>query len=247
MKITQLICLLGLCLGLNSCAKHFQVFHTQSEQLALDEESRMRFHGNEHLDVYYDFWSEGGVMLLYLVNKTDSVMLIDFEKSSVTVNYRETNYYADQNEGARRPYDDPNPSEAISTYYKELPRVLKMPPQSGQWVEGYPISFDWYPMRNKDKYLAFPMEKSPLKIENRLTYNFTDVASAQTVLKHNIWVSAIRQVKRQEFRTIAEQQEQEQNNLDYFFIRNPTAGNGQEAEGWAQLTISFLEVITLFL
>ena len=249
MRFIRFIPCLIFCLLLSCCAQHFQIFQTQSEQLALDEESLMRFHGDENLDVYYDLWSEGGVMLIYLVNKTDNLMRIDFEKSYVTVNHRELNYYADQNEGARRPYDDPNPSNAVSTYYHELPRVLEIEPQSGQWIEGYPISFDWFPMKNKETHRSFSKERSPLKIKHQLTYTISEAEISGASLAHQIWVTGVRQMKTNEFRSYAQQLEKGsvKEKPELFYIRNPRAGDGQEAEGWAELTIGLLEVITLFL
>ena len=250
MKVFRLICLLSLGLLFGSCAKHIQIFHTQSDQLALDKETKMRFHGNEHLNVYYDFWSEGGVMLFFLQNKTDSTLYLDFEKSYVIINQREVNYYADQNEGARRPDNNPNESNAISTYFHELPRVLEMPSQSGQWVEGYPLSYDWYPMKNKESYQYFSRDKSPLQIEHKLVYTFreSDITSTNT-LKHYLWVKAIQQMRLKEFQQFTKQQSNGKGQSNLFYIPNPNAGtSGLESDAWwGQLTIGLLEVITLFL
>ncbi|MBD2701200.1 hypothetical protein IC229_11175 [Spirosoma sp. BT702] len=198
MRAILLMSLLGLTL-LTSCTRSlYHVSSVQSEQVKLMDKDFTS--DNEHLNVVYDLWEEGGRMRFLLLNKTDKPIYIDWSKSFVIRNdtkivysplalvskkaYVDTVRYTYQNAHVEPLRVTARGVKQMVIPAKTLYAIADLP--LGQAVQ--------YPKTDK-KVFNFTKENSPLRLTHQIAYTFDPTLANEQSVEHSFWLSSLAVVR----------------------------------------------------
>ncbi len=175
-----------------SCSS-VQVLEVQSSQVENYEDDVFAYE-NEDLAIAYDFWTEGGVLLFNITNKSDQDLYIDFSKSIFEINNERYDFYTDLYGVAVN-----IPQEAFIL----PPKIEKIPAQSSEVIEGFPVTFRWQKLGRNHKAEGYVEGNSPFQFSNRLIYSFDESFDKEKQLENEFYVSYIEKMKRKEFKAYA--------------------------------------------
>ncbi|MEM9918803.1 MAG: hypothetical protein AAF990_11945 [Bacteroidota bacterium] len=228
MKAIYLYPVLAL-LFLNSCSYRYQVFDIKSEEV-ISETGDYFLYENDDLEIYYDYWTEGGYPVFKIHNRRNDTLFLNLAKSNFKVNgvaidYYNTTYTAEEYERMR-----PFP----------LPPVVAIQPRRSYQLNGFPISWRWERIKNKPGYVRFEQNNSPIHFGNFLTYYFDD-ENIDYRVENNFWIGKIKKYKRKEFNEFKQRHDIKSNKF-YVYRYDGT----DSAEFWADTVLSVMEVLLLF-
>lgn len=213
-----------------SACSSVQVFEIASTQVEQYEDDVFAFE-NEDLAIAYDFWIDGGIMLFNVTNKTQEDIFVDFSKSQFIINGAIFDFY-----------NDLYLPSAIQVNNTEIlpPKLEKIPSQSSETIEGFPITFDWQKMKKKHQAAIYGKENSPFQFTNRIIYSKEASFKNELVLENAFWVNQIEKLNRKEFKAIANSNSPKS---DKFYVRriqqvNPTLF-------WVDVGLAVLETAVL--
>lgn len=229
----NLIFILSLvCVLCSSCTYQYQIFDTTSTTVT-EYGDDVFLYESENIDIYYDLWIEGGVVIFNIINKTDQDIVIVIDSCQFQLN------------GVRFPYSSyniPGLEEYAELYKWSADTGVKIPPGKTFQIEGYPINFNWVRFRKKTRIRDFDKDNSPLKFANSISYHFESDPNEVISVNNKFWVSEVRRLKYSEFKQWLESEEG--NKADKFYLNRETSDFG--AEVWLDLTASLIEAILFF-
>jgi len=129
-----------------SCAKYVQVFETESDKARI--KNSKYFFENDSVQIYFNFWSDNGVLEYEIFNKLDIPLYIDWKKSSFIVNSENIDYWNDK---------ETNLSVGLYTEY-----LYKTNPDYSLIAKNKGINTS-YSVSVKEERIAFIPPKSKLK------------------------------------------------------------------------------------
>ncbi len=211
--------LLLLTLLLSSCANKYQVFQVASENVE-QQPGDWYIAANNDLEFSYDFWSNGGIPLLTIYNKSQQDITLLLHQSYFTVN---SNKFA---------YTDANDLyENVS-----VPRTMRLKPREEITLETYPVTFDWQQFSAKEVQ-RFNRSNSPFVIKNSIAYRYRGDAGVK-VVQNEFWVTSIHKMTKSDFKSYADLSNRKSAN---FFVQKPSSGI------WMEVAFVAIDVLTVAL
>ncbi|MCP3933097.1 MAG: hypothetical protein GY705_28840 [Bacteroidetes bacterium] len=185
-----------LILSFCACAPRYQLYNITSSDATEFQEDDIYFFSNDDLEIHYDFWTEGGVVLFSIYNKTEKPLYFPLDNSYFILNRDSVPYYM-------KPLEDPvasilNPGSDTTA---EDSFTLEIPPKGNKSVEGFPMSYEWFQVQRKNGEIrTFEKSKSPFVFKNHLIYSFEEDLKNPQILNNEFWVSDIQKMKKMEFK-----------------------------------------------
>ena len=232
MKKALLLCCI-LALFTSSCAYQYQLFDTSSTEV-LGYKDDVYVYESKNVDIYYDFWDYGGLMVFKLFNKMDQPIKLELDSSKFFLN------------GTPLPYGTNNIyglDEYAELYGWSDEQELSIPPGQSIQVEGYPINFRWHRFKgNKVKHIDYDRDNSPYQFKNQLVFSLLADPNEIFQVNNEFWVSEVQRLKVNEFEQLTISLEGRKS--DKFFIsREQENING---DAWVDVTFAFLDFLTIF-
>lgn len=183
--------LLLFAVSLFSCGSAHR-FVTFSSDDPLDDNHEFMF-VNDTIDIRYRFSGDCIPMNIYIYNKTDKPLYIDWKKSAMIVNSETITYWADNMAGysdrinyiAPLSYIEGTRMMLADYFPEELPTDKKVKKR---------MKYDNGEVK-VDKY-EFGMEESPLWFRSRLTFSTSESFENESSIESIFWVSEIIQSPR---------------------------------------------------
>ena len=222
-----------LTLFTSSCAYQYQIFDTSSTEV-LDYKDDVYVYESENVDIYYDFWDYGGLMVFNLFNKTNQSIKLELDSCQFLLN------------DVRLPYGTQNIyglEEYASLYNWSDELELSIPPGKSIQLEGYPVNFRWHRFNNKKvKYIDYDRDNSPYKFNNRIAFSLESDPNEIFWVDNEFWVSEVKRLKYDEFEKLTISLEGRRS--DKFFVNREQ--NPVDADAWVDVTFAFLDLLTIF-
>ncbi|MEO1514376.1 MAG: hypothetical protein AAFV95_05165 [Bacteroidota bacterium] len=215
-------------LFLSSCAHRFQVFDIHSEEV-ISEAGDYFLYENDELEIYYDYWTEGGIPVFKIHNRTADTLFLDLAKSAFKVNGVSIDYYNPTYKGQQYEILRPIP----------LPPVVYVLPYKSYQLEGFPISWRWERIKNDPGYVRFTERDSPIRFTNKIAY-FQRLTPDRRVVENEFWVGRIKKYKRKDFEEFKKRKNIKSNK---FYVYRPDDGNDVI---WGDAIQAVLEILLLF-
>jgi len=208
--------LLFLSFVLSGCSWKYQVFQVDSPQVE-QQPGDWYIAANDDLELTYDFWSNGGVPLVTIYNKTERTITLLLEQSHFSVNQDKLSYT-----DANHLYENAN-----------VPDEIRLNPKEEVTLETYPVTFNWQSYGTKE-LSRFERSDSPFTIKNSLAYSSAN--QAQTlVIQNEFWVTSIKKMTKSDFKSYADLSNRKSAN---FFVKKPSSGI------WVEVAIAAIDVLT---
>lgn len=177
---------------LASCKEHLQIFTVDSPDLILYEND---FFVSETpiADFIYDFWSEGGIPIIKVVNNYSDTILLDFKKSYFVI---QEDRYSFANQSKPDSILNYPPDVGFNVMYGEMPGSIFVSPDTSFTFE----SMIWNLILSKDvsdenlteRYLY---SNSPLRMEHHFVVSYVDSNQVrnQDTITHRLYVNQVDQ------------------------------------------------------
>ncbi len=200
---SALILVLSFC----ACAPQYQLYNLSSVDAAKFVEDDVYFFTNDDLEIHYDFWTEGGLVLYSVYNKTESTLYLSLNQSRFILNRESIPYYPDDN---KKTQNVPSGSKHF---------IMDIPPGKGKTIEGFPINYDWYKLGKNMDVRTFEKSNSPVIFRNQLTYSFEKDMNNPQSINNEFWVTGIQEMKNKEFKEFRKSLETKS---DKFYVSKPS-------------------------
>ncbi|MDX1408119.1 MAG: hypothetical protein R3330_08300, partial [Saprospiraceae bacterium] len=171
------------------------------------------------LEFHYDLWDERGPIWLSVLNRSDELILLRPDSSSVRLGA--TRYSFDHYQDWED-YVKPMLGDSLINIL-DPDRVLPLGP--GQWkgLLGPELYFEIDNWKSLSEGKAFTRETSPLTVDVRLCYTRRDSVDVLKCAQHTLWVEHLQFLRGRDFQKI--QQDPDINTADKFYLlRSPGAG-----------------------
>ncbi len=230
--MTKILLYFSLLIFLSSCSFRYQVFDTSSSEV-LTYKDDVYISESDDIEIYYDFWVHGGVMLFKIHNTSGRPLYIDLDKSYFIHNKDSVRYQVNNID---------NRDESFDRYEWHSDAIIKLPANEGLQIEGHPVNHRWIPLRNGGKRTrSFDKDNSPFKFGNRIAYAYDPNMEIIEKVQNEFWVSEIRKMKRAEFE---DYNTVEPNTSDKFYVRRDT--NDDDPVFWLDLAAAIIDTLVYF-
>lgn len=228
MKTKKYLFFLLLPLLFSSCAYRYQVFDVDASNLAVNDDD-LFFYEDERLGIYYDFWTEGGIMIFKVLNKTDRRMTVDLKYSTFSINGR-TISYADPFE----PIDGDAGDDQI------MPLSMRVEPNSTVQIDGFPVTWQWFNIKDKDRSREYSTKNTPIRFHNKLVFQLEGQEQPQKVENH-FHIASIEKMKKDDFKLFDKTGKQK---ADKFYVKRQD--ETEQVGFWVDLGFELLSLFFLF-
>ena len=149
------------------------------------------------LDVIYDFWSEGGIPVVEIVNDYQDTIFLDLNKSYFT-SYDARFSFA----SAKQQDSVTNLSREFgyNVMFNEMPRSVLLPPDSSFVFESFPWNYTWSTdVSKKNPTKRYLYSSSPIQVNHVFMYSYKNSEIIKDSIVHRLYVSNIEQLENSEY------------------------------------------------
>jgi len=207
-------------LFISACSYKYQVFQVNSEDVE-QQPGDWYIAANDDLELTYDFWSDGGIPLVTIYNKSQQDITLLLSKSHFGVN-QDRLYYTDANKLYENIY---------------VPDTIHLRPQKEVTLETYPITFNWQQQFGGQDLRRFNRANSPFVIKNNIAYRLLG-ATETIVIQNEFWVTSIQKMTKPDFKSYNKLSNRKSAN---FFVKKTPS------DIWVEVAITAIDVLTFTL
>jgi hypothetical protein len=173
--------LLGI-MFLNACTPAYQIAYVESEQV--EKEGFHYVHGNDDVQLIYDFWGEGGVLDFDVVNRTGKLLFVHWDRSNYILNGSAYSFYSNEDRvnmvtsGYGPSGSEDGTLRDRSVHLNTSGKITRdsyseqVPPQSKILSRSVPLDFPGVRLKFNETQ-SFTFDDSPLYIRTFISYSFT--------------------------------------------------------------------------
>lgn len=181
---------------LNSCTTFRQIFEVSSPDVILFDNDYF-VDTSSNLEIIYDFWSEGGIPFIEIVNSYDDTVFIDFIRSYFTFDELNFSFAPKYHQDTLKTFSS---QDGYNVMNEAMPAAVYIAPDSSFLFESIPWNHYWYQeVKRKKPSKRFLYSTSPLKLDNIFVFTNPENKHQFDSLKHRLYVSNIEQMEKQDF------------------------------------------------
>ena len=219
-----------------ACTPLYQVYKLESSR---DSTSPYFIHEDHNVQIKYDYWADGGILLFQIKNKLDDTLYAKMRLSNFVINNESIPYFSPTRYPDYETEDLTNSQLSYSPHVASQP-IVAIAPNDSTWIEGFPISYEWMKINSRNQTLNFNQERSPLRFRNQLVFEVADGQGSSFTTSNAFWVSSIHECSNDRFQRI---DEMSRSKYKKFYVKKSAA---ERSAPWFDATFALLDVLYLF-
>lgn len=182
----------------SSCTYYRQIFEIDSPDILLFENDYF-VDTSSKLDIIYDFWSDGGVPVIEIVNDYPDTILLDFNQSYFTFSGEKFSFASEVQKDSVSKYSK---FDGYNVMFGEMPASVLIPPDSSFMFESIVWNFEWSKdVSKKNTSKRYLYSSSPLKMDHVFKYAYRTPEAKVDSVTHRMYLSRVEQIELGEYKT----------------------------------------------
>jgi hypothetical protein len=182
----------------SACTYYRQVFEIDSPDILLFENDYF-VDTSSKLDIIYDFWSDGGVPVIEIVNDFSDTILVDFNQSYFTFSGDKFSFATPAQKDSVAEYSK---FDGYNVMFDEMPGSVLIPPDSSFVFESIVWNYEWSKdVSKKSASKRYVYSSSPLKMDHIFKYSYMAPELKVDSVIHRMYLSRVEQKELSDYKT----------------------------------------------